>query len=76
MLFKPTSTKATMANNVVIITHVHVIKCAPLTPIFLPSKPEDKDPNKGKVIIARYIIYTLWQYYLLICNKPQEYPNR
>ena len=56
ILFKPTSIKATIANKVVTITHVHVINCAPLTPTFLPKKPETIDPNNGKVIIARYII--------------------
>jgi hypothetical protein len=54
---------------------VHVINCAPLTPIFLPKKPETIDPNKGKVIIAKYIIYILLQYFLLICKKQPEYLN-
>ena len=75
MLFKPTSKNATIANKVVTITLVHVINCAPLTPIFLPKKPETIDPNKGKVIIAKYIIYILLQYFLLICKKQPEYLN-
>jgi hypothetical protein len=59
MLFKPTSKKATIANKVVTIKDKHVINCAPLTPTFLPKNPETIAPNKGKVIMARYIIYTL-----------------
>jgi hypothetical protein len=54
--FNPTSKKATIANIVVIITQVHVIIRAPLTPIFLPKKPDMIDPNIGKIINARYII--------------------
>lgn len=60
MLFKPTSKKATIANKVVTITHRDVINCAPLTPTFRPKKPETTDPNNGKVIIAKYIIYILY----------------
>jgi hypothetical protein len=56
MLFNPTSKKATTANIVVTKTAVHVIIWAPVTPIFLPKKPEAIDPNSGKIIIARYII--------------------
>jgi len=56
MLLAPTSKKASMANIVVDITDRHVINCAPLTPIFLPKNPEAIDPNKGKTIIAKYII--------------------
>jgi len=48
-----------MDNNVVIITQQHVINCDPLTPIFLPKNPETIDPNNGKTIIAKYIIYIL-----------------
>jgi hypothetical protein len=59
MLFKPTSIKAIIANNVVIIIERHVIHCAPLTPTFLPKNPENIAPNKGKVIMAKYIIYIL-----------------
>jgi hypothetical protein len=58
-LFKPTSIKAKMAKIVVVITHVHVIICDPLTPIFLPKKPDIIDPNIGNPIKARYIIYFL-----------------
>jgi hypothetical protein len=59
ILFKPTSKKAMIASKVVIITDVHVINCAPLTPIFLPKNPEAIDPNNGKVTIAKYIICIL-----------------
>ena len=59
ILFKPTSIKANSAKRVVIITHVQVIIWAPLTPTFLPNKPEIIDPNIGKPRIARYIIYFL-----------------
>ena len=58
-LFKPTSKKPIVAINVVIITDIHVIICAPLTPTFLPKKPETIEPNMGKTIMARYIIYFL-----------------
>lgn len=61
-LFKPTSRKAKVARHVVISTDEHVINCAPLTPTTLPKKPDTIEPNMGKVIIAKYIIYTL-----LIC---------
>ena len=57
MLFKPTSIKATIANNIDIIIKLHVIICAPLIPTFLPKNPENIDPNKGNTIKARYIIY-------------------
>jgi len=56
ILFKPTSKKASIASVVVSITERHVINCAPLTPNFLPKKPELIEPNKGRIIIARYII--------------------
>jgi hypothetical protein len=56
MLFKPTSKKASIANNVVTITDKHVINCAPLIPTFLPKKPDTIDPNKGNIIKAKYII--------------------
>ena len=59
MLFKPTSKKAITVNSVVTIIERHVINCAPLTPTFLPKNPETIAPNKGKVIMAKYIIYTL-----------------
>ena len=56
ILFSPTSKKATIDNIVVNITAVQVIIWAPVTPIFLPKKPEAIDPNSGKIIIAKYII--------------------
>jgi|SRR6267154_2659180 hypothetical protein len=66
ILFIPTSKKVIIANKVVTTTHVHVINCAPLTPTFLPKKPATIDPNNGKVIIARYIIYILLKYFLFV----------
>ena len=39
------------------------------------SVPDTIDPNKGKVIIAKYIIYIPLQYFLLICKKQLEYLN-
>ena len=59
ILLKPTSKKAIIAKTVVIITLEHVISCAPFTPTFLPKKPDTTDPNKGKIIILKYIIYIL-----------------
>ena len=56
MLFNPTSKKVNIEIIVAINTKLHVINCAPLTPIFLPKNPETIDPNKGKVIKAKYII--------------------
>jgi hypothetical protein len=56
ILAKPTSKKHITAINVVIKTDVHVIKCDPVTPIFLPKNPEKIEANKGKNIIIRYII--------------------
>jgi len=56
MLFKPTSKKASVARIVVVITDVHVIKCDPLTPTFLPKKPEIIEPNKGSITMIKYII--------------------
>jgi hypothetical protein len=56
MLFKPTSKKASVAIIVVVITEVHAIICDPLTPIFLPKKPQDIEPSKGNIIIIKYII--------------------
>ena len=43
------------------IKQVHVITCEPVTPIFLPSKPDTRDPNKGKIKIEIYI--------LMCCSK-------
>ena len=59
ILFRPTSKNATTAHNVVNTTHVHVTICEPVTPIFLPKKPEDIDPNNGNTIKVKYIIYIL-----------------
>jgi hypothetical protein len=56
MLFKPTSKNVMIAKMVVNITQLVVIICAPLTPTFLPKNPETIDPNKGKTIMAKYII--------------------
>jgi len=56
ILFKPTSKKAIVAKNVVVIIDVHAIICEPLTPIFLPKKPEDIELSKGSIIIIKYII--------------------
>jgi hypothetical protein len=66
ILLKPTSAKAKIANIVVIITFEHVIICAPLTPTFLPKKPDTIDPNKGKIIILKYIIYIVLLYFLFV----------
>jgi len=55
ILFIPTSKKTIVASTVVVITEVHVTNCAPLTPIFLPKNPETIEPNKGNIIIAKYI---------------------
>lgn len=52
ILFKPTSKKANIARIVVVITQLHVINWAPLTPTFLPKKPDIIDPNKGKTTIV------------------------
>ena len=38
------------------IKQVHVIICEPVTPIFLPSKPDTREPNKGKIKIEIYIM--------------------
>jgi hypothetical protein len=52
ILLKPTSKKANIAKNVVVITEVHVIICAPVTPTFLPKKTEIIEPNKGRNAIC------------------------
>src|SRR5271155_6221078 len=75
MLFKPTSINVIIDKNVVIITQVHVINCDPLTPTFLPKKPDTIDPNIGSTIKARYIIYILLLYFLLIYKKLLIYLN-
>ena len=51
-----TSINAIIAKIVVIITHVHVIIRAPLTPIFLPKKPDTIDPKSGKIINISSIV--------------------
>jgi hypothetical protein len=38
-----------------IIKQVQVIICEPVTPIFLPKYPEAIEPNKGNIIIDKYI---------------------
>ena len=75
ILFRPTSKKATIANSVVIITQVHVIICDPLTPIFLPKKPDEMDPNNGSTIKTKYIIYILLLYFLLVYKMLLVYLN-
>ena len=64
MLLKPISIKAIIDNITVIIMFKDVNICAPVTPAFLPKKPETIHPNKGKIIILKYIIYILLQYFL------------
>jgi hypothetical protein len=56
ILLIPTSKNANIANVVVNNTEVQVIKCDPLTPTFLPNKPEAIEASKGNNIIAKYII--------------------
>lgn len=73
--FKPASKKETIANSVVKITDKLVINWAPRTPTFLPKKPATIAPNKGKIIIARYIIYIRLLYFLLICKMRLGYLN-
>src|ERR1700722_12151972 len=75
ILFNPTSKNATIAKIVVTITLEDVIICDPVTPTFLPKKPETIDPNKGNIIILKYIICILLQYFLLIYRKQLEYLN-
>jgi hypothetical protein len=55
----PTSKNVIIAKNVVIIIELHVIICAPFTPIFLPKNPETIEPNRGNIIIVKYIINIL-----------------
>ncbi|GAB3822898.1 hypothetical protein GCM10028820_34220 [Tessaracoccus terricola] len=57
LLLKPTSKKAIIAKIVVITTLLLLIICDPVTPDFLPKNPDTVDPNKGKNIILKYIIY-------------------
>ena len=75
ILLNPTSKKAIIARTVVIATFKHAIKCAPETPTFLPKKPVTIELNKGNIMIVKYIIYILLQYFLLIYRKQLEYLN-
>src|SRR5689334_6103232 len=72
---KPNSKKRNTANNVATITLLEEINCEPLTPTFLPKKPGTIEPNKGKIIILKYIIYILLLYFLLIYRKLLKYLN-
>ena len=54
-LLIPTSIKASVESKVVIKTDEHVINWDPVTPIFLPKKPETIEPNRGNIIIVKYI---------------------
>jgi hypothetical protein len=56
MLFKPASRKVNVARIVVVTIDVQVMICEPVTPIFLPKKPEAIEPNRGNIIIIKYII--------------------
>lgn len=56
MLFKPTSMKDNTEMIVVITTNEQVINWDPVTPTFLPKNPEIIEPNKGNIIIVKYII--------------------
>ena len=53
ILFKPTSMKDNTEMIVVITT---VMNWDPVTPTFLPKNPEIIEPNKGSIIIVKYII--------------------
>jgi hypothetical protein len=41
---------------IVTITDPHDTNWEPVTPIFLPKKPDDIEPRRGKIIIKKYII--------------------
>jgi hypothetical protein len=56
---KPVSINAIRANIVVNNIHKQEIIRDPVIPTFLPKKPETIDPNNGKNIIDKYIIYIL-----------------
>lgn len=73
MLFRPTSKKAMKDSTVVAITQLHVINWAPLTPTFLPKKPDTSEPKRGKITKDKYIIYILLLCFLLIYKKPLIY---
>lgn len=55
VLFIPTSKKDIMDIIVVVTINEHVIIWEPVTPIFLPKNPDTIEPNKGNVIIVKYI---------------------
>ena len=55
-LFIPTSMNDNTEIAVVSTTHEHVIIWDPVTPTFLPKKPETIEPNKGNIITVKYII--------------------
>ena len=69
LLFNPTSKKLIIANIVVVITLKQPKTRLPVTPTFLPKNPDTIDPNKGKIIILKYIIYNQLQYFLLVYKK-------
>ena len=68
-LLNPTSKKLIIANIVVVIILKQPKIRLPVTPTFLPKKPDTIDPNKGNIIILKYIIYILLQYFLLVYKK-------
>jgi len=57
LLLNPISKKAIIAKIVVIITLLLLIICDPVTPDFLPKNPDTIDPNNGKNIIVKYIVF-------------------
>jgi hypothetical protein len=61
MLLKPTSKNNNIDINVVYKILKQVINCAPLTPIFLPKKPDIIEPSKGKIKILKYIKKKLYK---------------
>ena len=75
----PTSQNATIDNKADITSKVHVMMCAPVTPIFRPRKPAEIAPSRGRVKIVRYIYrneilprtYFLTEYY--IGNRHSHY---
>ena len=66
--FSDISLNITTAIKVIVNIKDEVINCDPFTPTFLPRKPETIEPNKGSTIKAKYIIYNLWLWFLLICK--------
>jgi hypothetical protein len=56
ILLIPTSKKDIIERKVVIIKDEQVIIWEPVTPTFLPKKPDTIDPSKGNIIIVKYII--------------------